>query len=150
MTAFHPAAKTVEWGTPRELFDQLNAEFGPFTMDVCATRHNAKCDRYYSRLEDGLIRRWEGRVFCNPPYGRELASWVEIAAKCDADIVVALLPARTDTQWFHRWILGRAEIRFLPGRVYFENPGQKRDRAPFPSMVVVWRRNVGKSTTGER
>lgn len=140
MAAFHPKSRTEEWATPAELFSGLNAEFG-FTLDPCATKHNAKCKRFYTRKDNGLSKAWaDERVFLNPPYGRPIAKWVEKAATCGAEVVVGLLPARTDTQWFHRFVLGRAEIRWLEGRVYFESPGFKIDRAPFPSMVVVWRK----------
>lgn len=139
--AYHPTSKTVEWGTPQDLFDQLHAEFS-FVLDACASPDNAKCDKYYTKEQDGLSQNWEeakGPVFLNPPYGREIADWVAKASQTAAT-VVALLPARTDTQWFHKYILGcKAEIRWLPGRLYFQSADFKPDRAPFPSMIVVWR-----------
>jgi phage N-6-adenine-methyltransferase len=136
-------SKTIEWGTPQDLFDQLNEEFGPFTIDLCASAKNAKCRVYYTKEDDGLEQSWIcSAAWLNPPYGRDLALWVRRAAlDRAAAVIVALLPARTDTKWFHEYVLPKADvIRFLPGRVYFENPNHERDRAPFPSMVVVWRK----------
>ena len=130
--------KTDEWATPQWLFDQLDAEFH-FTLDPCSTDENAKCRKHYTALEDGLTQDWSGEtVFCNPPYGRGLTAWVQ---KCclhatGGGIAVMLLPARTDTGWFHDYIYRKAEVRFLRGRVKF---GGSKWNAPFPSMVVVFR-----------
>lgn len=96
-------SKTSEWGTPQEFFNKLNAEFN-FTLDPCCTHDNAKCVKHYTKEEDGLSQDWTGeRVYCNPPYGREIAKWVKKAhdSKC---LTVMLLPARTDTKWFHQYI----------------------------------------------
>ena len=130
------------WETPQALFDELDAEFG-FTLDVASTDANAKCPVHFTEATDGLSADWGGqRVFCNPPYGRQVAAWVE---KCHREsmkpgtLVVALLAARTDTRWFHDHIYGKAEVRFLRGRVRFELGGVPQGSAPFPSMVVVWR-----------
>ena len=108
------------WETPKELFDELNAEFH-FNLDVCALSENAKCDQYYTPEQDGLSQPLYGRCWCNPPYGRQVWRWVEKAARSalEGATVVMLLPARTDTRWFHRWIYRRAEVRFLPGRLKF-------------------------------
>lgn len=113
------SSKTCEWATPQDFFDRLNAEFN-FTLDPCASAENHKCDKYYTKAEDGLIQDWSGEtVFCNPPYGREIGMWV---CKCFREVfdgkcpcVVMLLPARTDTRWFHDYIYNKAEIRFIPG-----------------------------------
>ena len=124
--------------TPQAVFDELDAEFG-FTLDPCSTDANAKCPRHYTRKDDGLSKDWSGeRVFMNPPYGREIGSWVEKAATSDA-LVVGLLPARTDTRWFHDWVYGRAELRFVRGRLKFERGGAPGMSAPFPSMAAIWR-----------
>ena len=133
------SSKTNEWGTPLKLFNELDREFR-FTLDPCSTHENKKCEKHYTIDEDGLSRSWEGEVvFCNPPYGREIPKWVEKAAKEKATTVM-LIPARTDTKYFHDYIYGKAEIRFLRGRVRFEKqPGVPGDAAPFPSMVVVFR-----------
>ena len=133
----HFSSKTPEWFTPQDFFDQLEAEFH-FTLDPCATRANAKCERFYTREDDGLAKSWEGeRVFCNPPYGREIGPWIKKCAEGGADVAVALIPSRTDTRWFHDHCYGKAEIRFLRGRLKF---GGCKDAAPFPSMVVIWRK----------
>ena len=133
------SSKTDLWETPQEFFDELDAEFH-FNLDVCALSENAKCDQYYTPEQDGLSQPWYGRCWCNPPYGREIGKWVE-KAYCSAvekkeGIVVMLLPARTDTRWFHEYIYGKAEIRFIRGRLKF---GGSKNSAPFPSMVVVFR-----------
>ena len=129
------SSKTNEWATPQTLFDELDREFH-FTLDPCATPENAKCKKYYTQADDGLAQDWSGEtVFCNPPYGREIPKWVEKAATAKATVVM-LIPARTDTTYFHEHIYGKAEIRFLKGRVKF---GDSKTGAPFPSMIVVFR-----------
>lgn len=139
----HFSSATGEWETPQDLFDKLNAEFH-FTLDVCATKENAKCKRFYTKEDDGLFQDWNASdiIWCNPPYGREIGKWVEKLATCKSFIRVALLPARTDTRWFHDFIYGKAEIRFIKGRLKF---GDGKNSAPFPSMIVIWR----KSNQGE-
>lgn len=128
-----------DWETPRDFYDRLNKEFG-FTLDPAATEENHKCEKYFTRAEDGLTKSWRGEtVFCNPPYGRRMARWVEKGYQESRDketTVVMLLPARTDTRWFHDWIYGKAEIRFIKGRLKF---GGSKHNAPFPSMVVIYR-----------
>lgn len=124
-----------DWRTPDWLFDSLNAEFR-FTLDPCSTDENAKCVKHYTQVDDGLSQPWDGeRVFCNPPYGRQIGRWVKKAAESRA-LVVMLLPARTDTRWFHNYIYHKAEIRFLSGRLTFGGPSL--GRAPFPSMIVIF------------
>lgn len=133
------SSKTDLWETPMDLFDKLNEEFN-FNIDVCATPENAKCEIFYTKEEDGLKQPWEGVVWCNPPYGRQIGNWVKrgfIAHKA-GNTVVMLLPARTDTKWFHDYILGKSEIRFIKGRLKF---GNAKNPAPFPSMVVIFRNN---------
>lgn len=141
MNAGMYSSKTDNWATPQELFDQLNMEFW-FTLDPCASDENHKCEKYYTKQQDGLLQDWSGEtVFCNPPYGRNIGKWVK---KCfeevclgDCDCAVMLIPARTDTKWFHDFIYNVAEIRFLKGRLKF---GNSKNSAPFPSMVVVYRK----------
>lgn len=113
-----------DWETPQALFDKLDAVHR-FTLDPCSTHANAKCAKHYTAAEDGLAQSWAGeRVFCNPPYGRSIGEWVR---KCHEEssraYVVALLPARTDTRWFHEHIYGHARIEFLRGRLKFETNG---------------------------
>ena len=132
--------KSNEWATPQSLFDELNAEFH-FTLDPCADDINHKCDKYYTVNDDGLVQDWSGeRVFCNPPYGRQVGNWVK---KCFSEVyggkckcAVMLLFAKTDTKWFHNYIYNKAEIRFIRGRIRF---GNQENDAPFPSMVVIFR-----------
>ena len=125
------------WETPQEFFDKLNQEFH-FNLDACALPENAKCTKYYTPKQDGLSQPWSGVVWCNPPYGREIGSWVRkgFFAAVNGATVVMLLPARTDTKWFHEYIYGKAEIRFVKGRLKF---GESKNSAPFPSMVAVFR-----------
>ena len=132
-------SKTDEWVTPQDLFDEFNAKFG-FTLDPCATPENAKCEKFYTKEDDGLSRDWSGEVvFMNPPYGREIGKWVKKASEiAGGGLVVALLPARTDTRWFHNYIYKQTgvEIRFIKGRIKF---GGSKNSAPFPSMVVIFK-----------
>lgn len=137
-------SKSNEWETPHELFNELDDEFC-FTLDPCSTDLNAKCARHYTAEDDGLTKSWTNeRVFCNPPYGRDIAEWVkkchESVSDGGAEVVVALIPARTDTRYFHEHIYHKAEIRFIRGRVKFERRGVAGQSAPFPSMICIWRR----------
>lgn len=138
------SSKSDEWETPQDLFDKLDYEFD-FDLDPCATKENHKCSTYFTKKQNGLTKDWAGhRVFCNPPYGRSIGEWVEKAyvsvrktQPCRKQtVVVLLLPARTDTKWFHDYIYGKAgvEVRFLKGRLKF---GNSPNSAPFPSMIVV-------------
>lgn len=128
-----------EYPTPQDLFDDLNDEFH-FTLDPCATDDNHKCTLYYTQDEDGLLQNWGGqRVFCNPPYS-EIGRWVEKAyreGQKDQTLVVLLIPARTDTKYFHNFIYQRSEIRFIRGRLKFDSDAVYK--APFPSMIVIFR-----------
>ena len=127
-----------EWYTPQPLFDELNNEFH-FDLDPCATDQNHKCEKYYTLESNGLTKDWGGaRVFCNPPYS-EIEKWVEKAfreTRHDDTLVVLLIPARTDTKYFHNFIYQRAEIRFIKGRVKYSGA---KFNAPFPSMLVIFR-----------
>jgi phage N-6-adenine-methyltransferase len=141
-------AQTERWHTPEALYLALDREF-EFTIDVAADRENAKCVRFVDREQDALEVDWTGeRVFCNPPYGRELERWVEkgmLAAQEGGATVVMVLPARTGNRWFHRYCLPHAEIRFIQGRLGFS--GTRKGSAPFDSMVVVFRPwSVGQGT----
>lgn len=134
----HFSSKTDMWSTPQDTFDALAAEFGPFDLDVCATPENAKCPRYYTREDDGLAQPWTGRCFMNPPYGRTIGQWMRKAyeASQNGATVVCLVPARTDTAWFHSFVTKASQVRFLKGRLKF---GGSANSAPFPSMIVVFR-----------
>jgi phage N-6-adenine-methyltransferase len=133
------------WRTPPALFDALHAEFH-FTVDGAADPTNHLCSRWWGpggEHEDALDVEWpeHERVFCNPPYSW-VTEFVQHAAQSPATSAL-LLPARTDTRWFHTWVYPYAEIRFLKGRVKFVNPegapGVSQHSAPFPSMIVVFR-----------
>ena len=131
------SSKSVVWETPQDLFDKLNEEFH-FDLDVCALPENAKCEKYYTPEDDGLSQPWNGVCWCNPPYGRTIGKWIQKAYETFAGggTVVMLLPARTDTKWFHEYIYNKAEIRFIKGRLKF---GNSKNAAPFPSMIVVFK-----------
>ena len=126
-----------DWETPHELYAELDKEFH-FTLDPCSNDSNYKCKNHFTKEQDGLAQTWGGqRVFCNPPYGRQIAKWVRKAyeeAKKPNTLVVMLIPARTDTTWFHDYIYGQHEVRFLRGRLKFVGA---MFNAPFPSMIVV-------------
>ena len=132
------SSNTDEWYTPNDFYKILDDEFH-FNLDPCATDENHKCDHYFTRETDGLSKKWGGyNVFCNPPYGRTVGLWVKKAyeeSKMPNTLVVMLLPARTDTKWFHDYIYGKAEIRFIKGRLKF---GGCNNSAPFPNMVVIF------------
>ena len=132
-------SNTDLWATPPKFFEQLNAEFH-FDLDPCATAENAKCADLFTPEIDGLKQDWGGRrVFCNPPYGKEIGKWVEKCyneSKKPGTLVVMLIPARTDTAYFHDFIYHKAELRFIRGRLHFN--GSKQG-APFPSMVVIFK-----------
>lgn len=131
------SSKSDEWATPQWLFDALDREFG-FTLDPCSTHENAKCKRHFTTAEDGLRQDWAGQtVFMNPPYGAQIGNWMRKAyleARKGA-VVVCLVPARTDTAWWHTYAM-RGEIRLLKGRLKF---GNAQTGAPFPSAVVIFR-----------
>ena len=138
-TALMFSSETDLWATPQDFFDGLNEEFN-FTLDPCAIPENAKCNKFYTLEDDGLKQNWGGEtVFCNPPYGKAIKDWVkkcyDESLKPDTKVVM-LIPARTDTIYFHQYIYNKAkEIRFIKGRLKF---GESKNSAPFPSMVVVF------------
>lgn len=133
----HFSSKTNEWSTPQNFYDELDKEFN-FTLDTAATEENAKCKRFYTESDDGLTKTWDREnIWCNPPYGRSLGKWVEKASKATGGVVVMLIPARTDTKYFHEYIYNKAEIRFIKGRLKF---GGHKNSAPFPSMLVIWQK----------
>ena len=135
----HYSSKTNEWSTPQAFFDELNKEFN-FTLDPCATSENAKCTKYFTVEDDGLKQDWsKDVVFMNPPYGREIKYWVQKAFEesLKGATVVCLIPARTDTAYWHDYIFGKADdIRFLRGRLKF---GDSKNPAPFPSAIIIYK-----------
>ena len=132
----HYMSERHDWETPQFLFDGLNAEFG-FEVDVCATAENAKCRKFFTPEDNGLVQHWEGVCWVNPPYGREIERWMRKALESaqQGATVVCLVPARTDTKWWHRYAM-RGEVRYLRGRLKFSN---SENSAPFPSAVVIFR-----------
>ena len=140
-----------EWSTPSELFDTLWDEFGGFDLDPCGQReHHYTAHKiatagggFYdgsTLAMDGLSQPWYQKVWVNPPYGQAISAWV---CRCwsavkfgECELVVALLPSRTDTIWWHDWVMEADEIRFIKGRLKF---GGAKQGAPFPSCIVVWR-----------
>ena len=138
------SSSTDQWETPEYVFDELDREFN-FTLDVAADERNKKCEKFFSKEDDGLSQEWSGTVWCNPPYGRQIGKWVKKASEAKGTVVM-LIPARTDTKWFHDYILGKADIRFIRGRLKF---GGAKNGAPFPSMVVVFNKaRVGGDGNG--
>lgn len=132
------------WQTPAWLLQALRQTFGVFDLDPCAQTKRRRAASVSAKMlftadDDGLSLPWHGKVFVNPPYGRSLKSWTSKArsefAVGNASLVVALVPARTDTNWWHRDILGDAAIVFLKGRLRF---GEGKDSAPFPSALAIW------------
>jgi len=139
------SSKTEEWETPQDVFDYCNKYDGPLILDVCATPENTKCIRYFTKEQDGLKQDWGGNwCWMNPPYGTEIKKWVKKAwlSSCKPYTkVVCLLPARTDTKWFHEYCT-KGEIWFIEGRLKF---GGSKNSAPFPSMIVIFRNRQQKS-----
>ena len=135
----HFSSKKMDWATPWELFRAWDLSHGPFDYDVCATPQNAKCRKYFTPEMNGLLQSWYGFCWMNPPYGREIGRWIAKAVGevqvGNAERVVCLVPARTDTAWWHELVMRCGEIHFLRGRVRFEGA---EHAAPFPSAIVVF------------
>lgn len=147
--AYHPPSTRSDWATPRPLWRRLHAIHG-FTLDAAASPDNALLPHYYTADHSGLIAPWTDEiVWCNPPYGKELGEWVQKAADeswLNGAYVTMLLPARTDTRWFHKHVMEAAqEIHFFKGRLKFEGA---ESSAPFPSMLVHWEGGKRCSSTG--
>ena len=133
------SSKTGEWATPQEFFDKLNWRFGPFDLDPCAHANNTKCANFFTEAEDGLSKNWEGFTsFINPPYGRGIEKWIQKAyeeSRKEDTKVVMLIPARTDTKYWHQYVMRADEVYFVKGRLKF---GDSENSAPFPSAIVVF------------
>ncbi|WP_189493767.1 DNA N-6-adenine-methyltransferase [Formosimonas limnophila] len=132
-----------DWATPQALFDALNAVF-KFETDVCAVPENAKCERFFTPAQNGLLQVWSGTCWMNPPYGRTINQWIKKAfesTQTHQATVVCLLPARVDTKWWHHYCI-HGEVTFLKGRVKF---GGAKNSAPFPSVLVVFRPQVAQA-----
>ena len=131
---------TDDWATPKALFEEWNNKYD-FKLDVAASQANHLCDNWFGldhpdeAKRNGLTANWNdyGKVWCNPPYGRGIADWVDKAFYCN-NLVVMLLPARTDTKWFHQILDNRCHIEFIKGRLKF---GDGKNSAPFPSIIAI-------------
>lgn len=135
----HFSSKTDLWATPQDFFDKVASRFN-FGLDACADATNSKCLAFYSKEQDALKQSWNNTlgldVWMNPPYGRGIGAWVRKAyeTSLSGTTVVCLLPARTDTKWFHDYCVN-GEIDFIKGRLKF---GGSKNSAPFPSMLVIF------------
>ena len=137
-TKVYHRSQSDEWATPRDRWVEWNDEFG-FTLDAAATVENALCERFFTAEDDGLAQEWTGTVWCNPPYS-SVGDWVEkgYTSSLNGATVVMLVPARTDTGWWHAWAM-KAEIDWIKGRLKF---GDAKSGAPFPSVLLVFRGTV--------
>jgi phage N-6-adenine-methyltransferase len=131
------SSEKIEWETPQHLFDKLNNEFN-FTLDVCADETNYKCNKYYTVETDGLDQEWNGVIWMNPPYGKGIDKWMKKAyiSSRNGAVCVCLVPVRSDTKWWHNYVMNATEVRLINKRVKF---GGASSNAPFPSAVVIFR-----------
>jgi phage N-6-adenine-methyltransferase len=137
IVSVHFSSKKPDWGTPQAFFDELNERF-KFDRDVCASPENAKCERFWTKQDDALTKDWEGYCYMNPPYGREIGAWIQKAydsAQSGKATVVCLLPSRTDTRWWHDFVMRADTLWFIKGRLKFEGA---TNAAPFPSVVAIF------------
>lgn len=135
------SSNDMTWETPLYLFNRLNLEFN-FTLDVCCVPETAKCSNYFTPENDGLSQDWgTNTCWMNPPYGRDIIKWMKKAYESSlrGALVVCLVPARTDTEWFQTYAMRAEEIRFIKGRLKF---GDSENSAPFPSAIVIFNRFV--------
>lgn len=133
-----------DWDTPDSVFLPLDAEFH-FTLDLAASEKNARCDRYFSKEIDGLQQAWHGTCWLNPPFGdksSKMVDWIKKAwhdTQHDPDLtVVMLIPARTNTKWFHDYCMKAAEVRFIKGRPKF---GDASHGLPQPLVIIVFKKS---------
>jgi phage N-6-adenine-methyltransferase len=136
----------TQWETPQRLFDELNNEFH-FTLDVCALACNTKCPHFYNPIEDGLKQNWTGICWMNPPYDRSISQWARKAyeAAQAGTTVVGLLPVWTDTKWWQSYVMPARDIRYLSGRLRFNNVSSN---ARFPNAIVIWTPTARKAYSG--
>ncbi len=137
--AYMPPSLTDDWATPKDLWNQATG-FHDFELDAAASLSNHLCEQWFGldhpdeSRRNGLTGQWLGRTWVNPPYGRGIYDWVKKASEHD-DLVVMLLPSRTDTKWFHEFVLDKAHVQFIKGRLKF---GAATTAAPFPSILVTF------------
>lgn len=129
------------WETPHHFYNQWGAKY-KCNLDVAATSENTKCEAFFDIETDGLKSEWYGRVWCNPPYS-QLPAWTAHAYRMRnyCEIIVCLLPSKTDTKWFHSFVYRKASLFFIKGRIAFEFNNQIGGcgRLPFPSMIAIYR-----------
>jgi phage N-6-adenine-methyltransferase len=147
------SSKSNEWETPLSFYSEQDVKYH-FTLDPCCTNDNHLCSKYYTKEDNGLLHTWKGeRVFVNPPYGREIGKWVKKAYEesLEGTLIMLFIPSRTDTKWFHDFILGKADVNFLKGRFKFENRtfpswradgNFKKSPAPFPMLLAVYNKDA--------
>ncbi len=140
------SSKSLEWATPQHFFDRLDQLLGPFTLDPCSNDSNYKVKNRFTEADDGLAQDWAGNVvFMNPPYGRVIKDWIKKAydeGQKDDTTVVALIPARTDTRYWHDYVMKAHTIYFIKGRLKF---GNGENSAPFPSAVIVFKKETKRT-----
>lgn len=125
------------WSTPADLYEELDREFH-FNDDPCPLKPEW----------DGLNRPWGTSTYVNPPYGREIGKWIEKAYR-EGELgktIVCLIPSRTDTKWWHDWVMQAHKIRFLRGRLKF---GDATNSAPFPSAIAIFHVDLGLSRSAD-
>ena len=122
-----------DWRTPKALYQVLDAEFS-FDFDPCPVKPNF----------NGLESKWGTTNFVNPPYGRDIRKWIQkgYEESLEGKLVVFLLPSRTDTRWWHEYVMKADEIRFIRGRLKFDD---QKNSAPFPSAIAIFRPRVWKT-----
>ena len=132
----HFSSRTDNWSTPADFFEDISERFGSFDLDPCADHDNAKANVYYTKAENGLSKEWKGKVWMNPPYGREIIKWMKKAyeSSLDGAMVVCLVPSRTDTRWWHEYAM-KGTVEFIKGRLKF---GDSKNSAPFPSALIIF------------
>jgi len=137
----HFSSKTELWATPMDFFQKWNDSIGGFDLDVCANQENAKCQKFFSKEDDGLSQDWSGKCWMNPPYGKEIGHWMKKAYESSQQgaTVVCLVPSRTDTKWWHDYAM-KGQITFIKGRLKF---GGSKNSAPFPSAVIIFEAKNG-------
>lgn len=132
------SSKTDDHSTPQDFFNKLNEEY-QFDLDVCASVENAKCPNFFTKENDALKQDWKGTCWMNPPYGRDIINWMQKAYnehKKNKNTIVCLVPVRTDTNWWHSYVEGKAKVKFIKGRLKF---GNAQNSAPFPSALVIYK-----------
>lgn len=147
MNKVHFKSGNKEWETPDSVFKPLEKEFN-IVLDVCANDKNTKCRTFLDKGVNSFTASWKDTLkglgdsdsacWMNPPYGRGIDRWIKKAHEeaLKGVVTVALVPARTDTLWFHNYIHNKQEVRFIKGRIKFVDASSS---APFPSMVVIFR-----------